>query len=194
MNEPGKGSESGYFTFVHLSNFRPQHKNTIGIVRAFAQAVMSEPNIKLILAGSGSREDEDEIKHTVAQLGISDDNFQFLAQLPHKEALDLMGKADALICFSNFETFNITCAESVCMGTPVIYTACGGPEEYLDEDMGVEVPKQNKLQLSKLMISMARKELVFDRNLVAQKGRTLFNSEQWAAFTKSFYQKSGLLL
>jgi len=41
---------------------------------------------------------------------------------------------------SHAETFGVACAEALAAGLPVLTTACGGPQEFIDDSNGVVVP------------------------------------------------------
>ena len=41
---------------------------------------------------------------------------------------------------SHAETFGVACAEALAAGLPVLTTACGGPQEFIDGSNGVVVP------------------------------------------------------
>jgi glycosyltransferase involved in cell wall biosynthesis len=56
------------------------------------------------------------------------------------EVAEFMRQADLLVLPSLFETFSVVAAEALTTGTPVLTTRCGGPEEYINEDVGLVVP------------------------------------------------------
>ncbi|MCK9481645.1 MAG: glycosyltransferase [Bacteroidia bacterium] len=172
------------FTFVHLSNFRDEQKNVSGIINAFANALKRNNKIKLLLGGSNQT---GEFEKLVRALQIPLKHLQFLPEMSHEYALSTIAQSDALICFSNFETFGITCAEAICMGVPVIYTPCGGPEEYIEDNMGIQVPINNQEALTNAIIAISRGEIVFDRESIKKKAQLRFDSVLWSNEMQKFY-------
>jgi glycosyltransferase involved in cell wall biosynthesis len=107
--------------------------------------------------------------------------------MSHERALATIAQADALICFSHYETFGITCAEALCMGVPVIYTPCGGPEEYIQKHMGIEVPLQDESALTQAIIALSNGTITFDKNRILTDARALFDNAQWLKKLKCIY-------
>lgn len=56
------------------------------------------------------------------------------------EVADWMRQADLLVIPSLFETFSCVAAEALMTGIPVLTTRCGGPEEFVNEEVGYLVP------------------------------------------------------
>lgn len=172
------------FTFVHLSNFRDEQKNVSGIIRAFARSLNTNPNMKLLLGGAN---DTRVYEKQVNELNIPIQQISFLPEMSHERALATIAQADALICFSHYETFGITCAEALCMGVPVIYTPCGGPEEYIQKHMGIEVPLQDESALTQAIIALSNGTITFDKNRILTDARALFDNAQWLKKLKCIY-------
>jgi L-malate glycosyltransferase len=55
------------------------------------------------------------------------------------EVAAFMRRADFLVISSLCETFSAPAAEALAVGTPVLATRCGGPEEFITEDVGALV-------------------------------------------------------
>jgi glycosyltransferase involved in cell wall biosynthesis len=82
-----------------------------------------------------------------------------------------------LVGFSQFETFGLTYAEAVCTGMPVIYTACGGPEEFIQTDMGLQVDPQDFDALVRAMQIAVTQNISRDPE-IARKARAMFSETQ----------------
>lgn len=59
------------------------------------------------------------------------DNIEWIKHASNPEVLKMMSEATCLITMSNQESFGLTVAEAVSVGTPVIYTTGGAVEEVL---------------------------------------------------------------
>lgn len=188
--DSGKKTENTSFSFVHFSNFRDIQKNVSGIVRAFAEAIKSGCRANLILGGDGL--ESNNIALLAQELGLPPDRFEIMQHQTHHKTLEIINSSLALITFSRFETFSITCAEAACMGVPVVYTPCGGPEEYLDTQMGISVPINDEKALTHAMLSISEGWINFDREAIKKKAQDMFSKEMFLKKHISFYEKAGL--
>jgi glycosyltransferase involved in cell wall biosynthesis len=53
-----------------------------------------------------------------------------------REIAAMMRQADLLVVSSLAETFSVPAAEALACGIPVLCTRCGGPEEFIVEEVG----------------------------------------------------------
>ncbi len=163
-------------TFIHVSNFRDIQKNVSGIVNAFAKAYTQNNQLHLKLIGTENKKLLEELTFTYK---LPEEAYTFMGTLNHEQTLKEIGQSHALISFSNFETFALTCAEAISVGTPVIYTACGGPESYLSESMGIVTPKNDAEALANNILYMATNLDLFNRNQIKSEAQKLFNETDW---------------
>ena len=56
-----------------------------------------------------------------------------------EEVAEFMRHADILVLPSLIETFSVVAAEALATGLPVLATRCGGPEEFITDDVGLLV-------------------------------------------------------
>jgi len=172
-------------TFVHASNYREEQKNVSGIIKAFSQAVTHCPHIRLRLIGKNL---DATMEEYLRLAGDAAPYIQVAGICSHQEVLDHIGRADALISFSRFETFALTCAEAIAAGTPVIYTSCGGPEEYLSPENSIEVPIDDDEALANAFMLFGRRQVTFDREKIRINARKLFNDTRFLEASKALYQ------
>lgn len=71
------------------------------------------------------------------------DRITFHGFRPKREVAEFMRQADLLVLPSLFETFAAVAAEALATGIPVLATSCGGPEEFVTDDVGLLVPPGN---------------------------------------------------
>lgn len=84
-------------------------------------------DLSLTIVGGGP--DEQMLKDEIASKNAEDYIIMTGSQL---NPYPYIKNADVLICSSYFEGFNLTVAEALILGTPVISTNCTGPNEILD--------------------------------------------------------------
>jgi L-malate glycosyltransferase len=176
---------SDMVTFVHASNYREEQKNVSGIIRAFSKAVRQCPNIRLHLIG---KDLDATMEEYLRMAGDAAPYIHVAGICTHQEVLDDISRADALISFSRFETFALTCAEAITAGTPVIYTACGGPEEYLSPENGMKVPVDDEDALAHAMLLFGRRQVSFDREKIRINARQQFNDARFLEDSNTLYQ------
>lgn len=160
-------------TFLHISNFREQHKQTGRIISAFNQMLAEEPQARLLLNVPEQPFQDFRKRHPdyrwdrIMLLPPVDDRGELAAR---------MAAATCVVSFSRFETFGLTLAEALCTGVPVIYTPCGGADELFTPDMGVACDPDSDHELLEAMRKMVWPE-AFNRTGIAQKARSLFSTE-----------------
>ena len=174
--------------FLHVSNFRQEQKNHLGILEAFSIFVSQSPNAQLHLVGYTNETKKEEIETYMLKLGIEKKNTVWTDFCETEQIREYMRESTALISFSNFETFALTCAEAAMEGTPCIYTACGGPEEFLQSNMGIQVPIGDIKSLANAMEQIANNPQMFDRESIRRQAEQIFDLENWNKQAKSTYK------
>jgi glycosyltransferase involved in cell wall biosynthesis len=91
---------------------------------------------------SAYRRDYERIRLLVTDLGL-DQEVQFLGGMAPADVASEMQKSALLVLPSRRETFGTVLPEALACGIPVVATRCGGPEEIVDESVGVLVPPEN---------------------------------------------------
>lgn len=79
-----------------------------------------------------------QYEHLAEKLGISY-KVMFHGIKSKPEVAEFMRKADLLVLSSFSETFCAVAAEALSTGTPVLATRCGGPEEFVNDKVGLLV-------------------------------------------------------
>lgn len=148
----------GEFRFLHVSHFDPI-KDQPHLLRAFAQRFRGDATVTLRIGGDGAS--RAALERLAADLGIAG-QVRFLGLLPHDKVVDEMRSADAFVLCSRFETFSVVLAESLACGTPVLSTACGGPECIVDASSGILVPPGDIAALADGMVRMRERAGAFD--------------------------------
>lgn len=149
--------------FIHVSSLDNYHKNVSGILTAFNFFRKQHEEIDLLIVGGKT---ELLIKDLQRYAG---EGVTFLGNQSHTKTLELIGKSQGLIQFSRYETFSIVVAEAISLGIPVITTACGGPEEYLTQEMGIITPPEDIEILAKNMerlLTFDTRESLQNRNKI----------------------------
>lgn len=114
---------------VLLSASRLEPEKSIDlVVRAFAMICRDNPNVILVVAGSGS--ESPNLQNLATQLELTS-NIRFVGF--RTDVSSLMVMADAFIIASEAEPFGLSILESMALGTPVVAANSGGPKEIIDD-------------------------------------------------------------
>jgi len=88
------------------------------------------------------RQEEIRLKQMVSDLGL-EHRVQFVGKKAPHELVGYMQQCAALVLPSRAESFGMVLVEALACGTPVVTTRCGGPEEIVNEHVGVLVPPED---------------------------------------------------
>lgn len=151
------GSE---FTFLNVGIMTPIKGQDI-IIRAFAKSFAGQPGVYLKIGGDGPL--RNDLQSLSRKLGI-ERQVKFLGLLDRDQVLYEMGRANAFVLGSTYETFGVVVIEALACGTPVIATTCGGPEGIVNAENGILVPTNSVDQMSAAMSSMQQRYALFNRD------------------------------
>ena len=128
------------FTFDFGSYKR---KNPVAAMRAFAKALSSAPDAKLVFKTMGARSHRAEVAelHREAEaLGIAE-KFRMVSEyLPHAELYGLTNACDAYVSLHHGEGFGLGMAEAMLMGKPVIATDWSANTEFCRPGASFPIP------------------------------------------------------
>ena len=147
------------FVFLNVSDLVDNTKNISGLLNAFDHAWKKHPQIELWIIGDGI--DAKKLKNKAKNLP-SKQNIDFLGPKTPAEVLQYYPKTNCTVINSNYETFSVVAAESLFAGKPVIVTRCGGPEEFVNEKVGLLIPRANEKSLEKALTTMLEAAKKFD--------------------------------
>ncbi len=156
-----KENKKNNFSFLTISNLT-YNKKVDRLIEAFSFLCKDKNNIFLRIGGDG--ESLDSLKQLVSRLNIQD-KVIFLGNLSRSEVKDQMMASDCFVLSSDIETFGVVLLEALAVGTPVISTRSGGPDFFINDDIGRLVEKNSK-SLYDAMCYMIDNISKFERNKV----------------------------
>jgi len=130
---------------LSVSMLHDRSKNISGLLKAFAELARRHSHVYLHLVGDGK--DRAELTNLARRLGVLDKSVFFEGYVPNDEICHWLAKAHYFVLNSNYETFSVVTAEAIAHGVPVVVTKCGGPEEFVSEEIGVLVERGNQHNL-----------------------------------------------
>jgi glycosyltransferase involved in cell wall biosynthesis len=142
------------------------------LLKAFDLALKENERMKLYVAGPIPGERKVLAKHKRVVL---------MGELNRTELKAFVGKLDILIISSDHETLGLPAIEALAVGTPVITTRCGGPEEIIDnanragEFVGCTVERGDPQALKYAILKLSK--LSVDRSRIANYAKKEFSIE-----------------
>ncbi|GAB4536628.1 MAG: glycosyltransferase [Anaerolineae bacterium] len=129
-----------------------------------------------------------EYGRLVEDLGLLD-KITFYGTRPKEEVAEFMRRADLFLLPSLFETFSVVAAEALATGTPVLATSCGGPEEFITEDVGMLVSPASTGALVEGLNHMLDSLRKFSPHHLSRYATERFNPERVGAQIHAVYRQ-----
>jgi glycosyltransferase involved in cell wall biosynthesis len=146
---PKKMEEHRGIRFIHISTLDDSQKNVSGIIRAFSHAIKKDPGMELVIVGES--ENKSELAALAERLGCGS-KIRFTGRLMGTELANELNESDALVMFSNYETFCLTVAEALAGGKPVITSRAGGLTDHITAELGIMIDKKNEGALTEALL------------------------------------------
>ena len=137
---------------LNISDMDDSKKNISGIIEAFALIGANNPKVELHIIGGG--QDEAIIKGLVGSKTKVSDRIFLYGRQNNDFVYNIMPTIDFLITNSYFETFSVATVEALINGKPVIVSKCGGPEDFITDDVGILYEVDNVNALAEAMGTM----------------------------------------
>lgn len=179
-------NDNGALKLIHISTLDQRQKNVSGIINAVEKALQNNVALRLTLVGDG--DDKRMLEEQVKQQGLGD-FISFKGVMLKEEIVKEIQAHDALIMFSNYESFCVVIAEAMACGKPVISSRCGGLTSLITDDLGYTVEPGDETALAKAILQLntnknrfepaAIRKFVtghFDQDVIARKLNEVYNS------------------
>ncbi|MBX3163227.1 MAG: glycosyltransferase [Bacteroidetes bacterium] len=155
--------------FYHVSSLDDAQKNVSGIIRAFANALKIKPNMELTIIGEG--ENRHTLEKLVKELNAAN-QIKFAGRLMGQDLVNAINEHDALIMFSNYETFSLTTAEAWACGKFVISSKAGGITNEVPPKIAHKlcamVERKNEEQLTEAILNFDKEKSKYDNTFSRQ--------------------------
>ncbi len=148
------------FNLISIANF---YKVKALEVLIEAMSILVEQydmkNIRLNIVGTGEYEDYYKL---AAKKFKMEQYVNFTGYLTKEKIIEYMKISDLLCVSSRGETFAIPVIEALACGIPVISTKCGGPEEMINDEIGVLVSVDDPQEYAKGILKIYHNYDFFD--------------------------------
>ncbi len=179
-------NNSPLFWLSHVSMMN-HPKNPKGLLRAFAEAVNENKQLRLRMIGQAS----DEIINYAHELRI-DEFVIFTGMLPQKEVAQLLQQSNAFLLFSHYENMPCVIAEALCCGLPVISSHVGGISEIIDTVNGILVPASDESACTHAILELCTKHDQFNNRLIAERASAIFSYDTIGRQIIEVYEQQSL--
>ncbi len=140
------------------------------VINALSLIVKTIPNIKYVIAGSGEKRYEEDLKRLVSRLEL-DNNVLFLGYIEEEKKNDLYNACDIYIMNSHktndqgdSEGFGITFLESNACGKPIIGTEVGGiPDAISNYENGLLIEPNNPSRTAAAILELFNNHDLYNR-------------------------------
>lgn len=172
------------FIFISVGSLVPV-KNYKLLIESFVDAGFSK-DVYLYIVGYGI--DYDNLLSIIKKYNI-ENRVLLLGKKNRNEIRNLLLAADVFVLSSNSETFGVVLIEAMACGLPVISTKCGGPEEFVTEDVGCLVAKGDRFALKESMLYMFNFSKRFSPFLIRDYCKTKFSSTVISSQLDNLYKE-----
>ena len=182
-----RASGQGRFSFVSVGNLFPG-KGFSDLLDAFRKAVdEGAGDIYLTIVGKGP--ELRNLEQQACDLGIAD-RVRFTGQLDRSEIAELYGDSQCFVLLSKGETFGVAYVEAMASGLPVIATACGGPEDFVNEQNGILVQLNDEEAYAKALLDMVRSAGEYDSEKIREEAISRVSPEKTAEKLQEVYEEA----
>jgi glycosyltransferase involved in cell wall biosynthesis len=117
------------------------------LLNVMRQLIERRPQVRLVLVGGDLyyrhyRLQEEQLRRMAQDLGLQN-HVEFVGMKPPHEVAQYVRESALLVLPSRSESFGATLVEALACGVPVVATRCGGPEDIVNDEVGVLVPKED---------------------------------------------------
>ncbi|HWP49024.1 MAG TPA: glycosyltransferase [Candidatus Limnocylindrales bacterium] len=148
--------------YVGFINF---NKGLDILLQAMPQVVRHRPEAKLVLVGGSiyrnTQLQEQRLRQMAHDLGL-EGHVEFIGPKLPMEVSQYMRESAVLVLPSRLEAFGSVIVEALACGTPVIATRSGGPEDIINEKVGLLVPKEDSEALASAIIQVLERRDEYD--------------------------------
>jgi glycosyltransferase involved in cell wall biosynthesis len=144
---------SSPFTFYAQAHLSPR-KGFDVLIRAFARRFRGAEAIRLVIGGGG--EIRGDLERLAASTGVGS-QVTFLGAIPRDAIRNAMWAANCFVLPSYAENFGVVLIEALSTGLPVISTRCGGPEDIINDRVGILLRPGDEEGLGEALATMLKR-------------------------------------
>ena len=172
------------FVFITVGRLVPL-KQFDQVVEQFRRVFAPEEPIRLKLIGPGSEHSRLEC------LASGDSRISFLGSISIERVAEEVAQANALVSFSEYETFGVPVAEAWACGKPTIVSDTSGIAAYMTDTLGETVAHNEPNQLGEAMRRMVLNRNAYQPKEISGAAAQHFSSETILNHLEAMYTRYG---
>ncbi len=149
--------------------------------------------LELLVIGEGHfrsyRQYQNEMERMSVELGLAD-RVSFAGRKSLPELVKAMQESALLVLPSRQESLGMVLVEALACGTPVVATRCGGPEDIVDDDVGVLVPPGDAAALADGIARVMASRRNYEPALLRKRALGRFGSEVVSSRIAALYDEA----
>ena len=171
------------FTFYAQAHLTPRKGFDI-LIRAFARQFRGDSTVRLVIGGHGVI--RPDLEALVDSTGVRP-QVTFLGAISRDAVRKAMRAANCFVLPSLAENFGVVLIEALATGLPVIGTRCGGPEDFIDNRVGILLQPGDEDGLANALATM-RHAPQFDPLRIREQAVRRFGYEVVGAQLRDMYR------
>lgn len=173
------------FVFASWTTWRDIKRLDL-LLEAFAKVHRQRPDVKMIVAGPFKEKSAEIMSGFLRRHPDITESVIVTGRIDRAAIRHLAEAADCCVISSDTETFGLPMVEALSVGTPVVSTRCGGPEDVLtDSRLGELCDKDNPDALSTAMLRVMGTYATYQPAEISRIADGLFGDvaikKKWAA-------------
>jgi teichuronic acid biosynthesis glycosyltransferase TuaC len=189
---PAKGQRPISNQILFVGAIRPV-KGVDILLRAMRVLRESGREVQLLLVGESFfknyQREYDRIRRMTQELDL-DGRVEFVGKQRPADVVHYMQNSGVLVLPSRAESFGMVLVEALACGTPVVATRCGGPEDIVNERVGVLVPPEDPEALATAIAHVLDKGDSFDPAELRSYALRQFGLDSVGARLRALYEEA----
>ncbi|EGL19336.1 MULTISPECIES: glycosyltransferase [unclassified Paenibacillus] len=151
-----------------------------------ALAKLKEKGIPFQCKIIGEGPNKDNLLTLRDEHGITE-NVDFPGSVANDKLQEFYWEADFFVSSSRTETFGVVLIEAMSCGLPVVATRSGGPEDFVDDSVGLLVANESVDALCEGMLLMAARYRTYDSSIIRQTIENRFSADRYKEQMQGIY-------
>jgi len=168
-------------------------KGIDSLLRAMRHLVDRGSSARLVLVGGAhyrnTLRQQRELERLATDLAL-DGRVTFAGRKPPAEVARLMAESALVVLPSRAESFGAVLVEALACGTPVLATRCGGPEDIVDDEVGMLVPPGDLRALADGIAQMLASRDRYSPALLRERALSRFAGDVVASQVSAAYEEA----
>ncbi|MCY7408741.1 MAG: glycosyltransferase, partial [Chitinophagales bacterium] len=171
---------------IAIAGLTDGRKNIAGLIETFGNIHLQIPMATLHIIRPIK---DNSLMSKAIETSLLNNKIFFHDYLSNDAVYEMLFNSSFLVVNSLSETFSMSAAEALACGKPVISTRCGGPEEFITEEIGRLIEVNNPAILEEALKWMYEHHKEFDPQKLKKYVKQKFSMEVVGKLISSLYEE-----